>query len=649
MRDLYRMSESRGKEAAGVAALSSERIVVAKTANTASQLIRSSKYSQIVNDTLEMAASAPVALVGHSRLVTNGAQEVYGNNQPVARDNVVAVHNGIITNVEQLWNDSPGLERHHEIDSEIIPAMIGDALQNAESIDVATRRLFRSMEGGASIAVMFQSQQTLLLATNSGSIYYAQEPESGLFLFASEHYILREVQERTKLPEALKACKPRQLQAGAACLVDLATGELQAFGLFDDEPVNEFVPKSNALTRRLVDSGKDISPQFAALRRSSAVVSSKAPADSYPKTRDAIGHLKRCTRCVLPETMPYIEFDGDGVCNYCRNYTPIELLGHDALRDRLEPFRRKDGGPECLITFSGGRDSSYCLHYIKRELGIHPITYTYDWGMVTDLARRNQMRMCGKLGVEHILVSAKIASKRANIRANVSAWLAKPDLGTVPLFMAGDKQYFYYANKISQQTGCQQIVIGTNLLETTRFKSGFCGIRPRFGTAHPYALTMTQKLQMAGYYSGRALANLRYFNASLIDSIAGFASYYFIPHEHLNMYQYVPWSEEEVDQILIDEYNWETATDTRSTWRIGDGTAAFYNYIYLTLAGFSENDTFRSNQIREGMIDRDEALRMIDQDNRPRYESMQWYCDAIGIDFAAAIKSIDSAPRLYEH
>ena len=35
------------------------------------------------------------------------------------------------------------------------------------------------------------------------------------------------------------------------------------------------------------------------------------------------------------------------------------------------------------------------------------------------------------------------------------------------------------------------------------------------------------------------------------------------------------------------------------------GTAAFYNYIYYTLAGVSEHDTFRSNQIKEGQITRE--------------------------------------------
>ena len=60
------------------------------------------------------------------------------------------------------------------------------------------------------------------------------------------------------------------------------------------------------------------------------------------------------------------------------------------------------------------------------------------------------------------------------------------------------------------------------------------------------------------------------------------------------------WDEGLIDQTLAREYRWETAADTGTTWRIGDGTAAFYNFIYYTVAGFTENDTFRSNQIREG-------------------------------------------------
>ena len=100
---------------------------------------------------------------------------------------------------------------------------------------------------------------------------------------------------------------------------------------------------------------------------------------------------------------------------------------------------------------------------------------------------------------------------------------------------------------------------------------------------------------------------------------------------------------------VIDEYDWETAIDTRSTWRIGDGTASFYNYIYFTVAGFSEVDTFRSNQVREGLITREEALKLSYEENFPRYENLKWYTTIIGIPYRHAIQRINRIPKLYQN
>ena len=49
------------------------------------------------------------------------------------------------------------------------------------------------------------------------------------------------------------------------------------------------------------------------------------------------------------------------------------------------------------------------------------ISVSYDWGMITELARRNQSRVTGKLGVEHGL--QQIYQKEKNIRKNLYAWL----------------------------------------------------------------------------------------------------------------------------------------------------------------------------------------------------------------------------------
>ena len=353
--------------------------------------------------------------------------------------------------------------------------------------------------------------------------------------------------------------------------------------------------------------------------------------------------LRRCTRCILPETMPFIHFDAEGVCNYCADYQALRLDGRDALERQLVRFRRSDGRPDCVVAFSGGRDSSYGLHLLKTEFDMHPVALTYDWGMVTDLARRNQARVCGKLGIEHIIVSADLEKKRANIRKNVAAWLRKPDLGIIPLFMAGDKQFFYFADKVRKQTDTDLIVFCVNPLEYTYFKSGFSGV----SDSRYYSTTLLKKLRLVSYYLRQFLTNPGYLNPSLLDTVWAFASSYLMKHEHLMPFDFIPWDEDTVSETLIELYDWEVATDTKSLWRIGDGTAPFYNYIYHRQAGFTENDTFRSNQVREGIITRAQALALAMDENKPRWDSIREYLDLIGLDFDQTIRTIDALPPLH--
>ena len=44
------------------------------------------------------------------------------------------------------------------------------------------------------------------------------------------------------------------------------------------------------------------------------------------------------------------------------------------------------------------------------------------------------------------------------VRNNVKAWLRKPELGMIPLFMAGDKAFFYHANQLKKQTGIDLVI-----------------------------------------------------------------------------------------------------------------------------------------------------------------------------------------------
>jgi glutamine---fructose-6-phosphate transaminase (isomerizing) len=613
---LFLLSESRGKEAAGLALHDGREISVLKEPLPASALIRSSQYRALIDGVIAQRASQPLAAVGHSRLVTNGRGAIAANNQPVIKDRAVAVHNGIIVNDGRIWADHPELQREAEVDTEAFLALFEKSRREGQDERAALARAFAAIEGTASMAILLADCPQLLLATNTGSLYVSRPAENGRFYFASERYILETALARLEpgRDAAIDAVLP-----GTGMTVDVRTRDAQSFSL---------------------------ATQTAANARRGSVVAPLKIADLSRRKDPRYANLRRCTKCILPETMPFIDFDRDGVCNYCRTHAPHKPLGLDALRKIVEPYRSRSGAPDCLVAISGGRDSCYGLHVLKNELGLNPVAYTYDWGVLTDLGRRNQARLCGKLGIEHLLVSANIPKKREYVRRNVEAWLKRPMLGMIPLFMAGDKQYFFYAERIRKQLGLELSFLCENRLEYGHFKSGFMGVNE--GHSRVFNVGVANKLKVLLYHGKEYLLNPRYLNRSLFDTVFAFHSAYFLPHDELQLYDYVPWNEADIIRLLRSEYDWELAPDTVSSWRIGDGTAAFYNYIYYNVAGFTENDTFRSNQIREGAITRERALELVAAENEPRWESLQWYASTIGFSLDDALQVIAAMPRLWE-
>lgn len=631
---LFELSARRGGESAGLTMLQNGQIQLFKQPKSVFELKKNKTY-------LEMFRSYRNGgrfVLGHARLVTNGDLNTNANNQPINKEGIIAVHNGIIVNVDKLWQENKNLKRQYEVDTEVLVALVRKYLKDGKTIPEAITKMYGDIDGAASIGLMFEDLGVNVLATNTGSLYYAISKKKDILIFASEYDILFSLLQKVNLKKYFTISKIKQLLPNSFLIISQNKLKIEKFNISDKHPKKIKINPADY-------SFKDLSlyPAKPPLVKSSPI--GKHLIQEFEARSQKIKELKRCTKCILPETIPYISFDDMGVCNYCRSYQKVQVHGRPELEKYLNKYRKNNGKSDVLMTFSGGRDSSYGLHYLKREMGMNPVAFSYDWGMITDLGRRNQSRMTAKLGVEHILISADIQRKRENIRKNVVAWLKKPDLGTVPLFMAGDKQFFYYANKLGRQMGIDLIVLCLNPLEKTNFKFGFCGVAPDENVT--YRLDWLNKIKLAGYYSKEYLTNPSYINTSLMDTFFAYFAYYLIPHDYLSLFDYIKWDEKKITKVLFDQYDWEAATDTKSTWRIGDGTAPFYNYIYYIMAGFTENDTFRSNQIREGALKREEALKLVEIENQPRYDSMQWYADTIGFDLEWALKIIHQAPRLY--
>ncbi len=658
---MFKLSESRGKEASGLAVRVNQSIYVLKEPISASKLVRSKKYKDLLANRLKKEAyrngilKAPFALMGHSRLQTNGPSEINSNNQPVIKDGAVGIHNGIIVNDRKLWQSFPWMEKKYDVDTEVFLGLLQSYRKQGDPIEKAARKVFKQIEGSASVALLFEDSNAILLATNTGSLYICPSMNSKILVFASEKYILQKIIDLKYLRKIFNPESIVQVKARQGYLIDNATMDKHKFNL-EIEVVDKLPTILQVNIGLKIVELSDLNNQ--PTENNSQYQLKEDTKQSMTLTWESLysdSHaLKRCTRCLLPETMPFINFDDKGVCNYCREYNVRGsfLKGEKALEEIVSKYRKASGEPDCIVGFSGGRDSAYGLNYLVNHLGMHPITFTYDWGMVNDLARRNQARVVGNLGIEHIVISADIKRKRENIRRNLKAWLKKPDLGMVPILMAGDKQFYYYFHKVRKQTGVKLFVFcggyegeeGTGL-----FKYGFCNVNQgkKEALSRLTGISSANKLKIMLYYLGQYIRNPAYVNTSLLDTLFAYYSTYVLQDDYIYLYHYLDWGEKEVLSTIINRFNWEKETDTIATWRIDDGTAAFYNYIYMTIAGFTEFDIFRSHQIREGKLTREEAYEIVKQENRPRFKSIEWYGQAIGFDMNEAVAVINRSPKFY--
>jgi asparagine synthetase B (glutamine-hydrolysing) len=579
----------RGKDASGFWVKGQESELLMKVPNRGD----SDVVQKLVKDSSEIINSSKF-LLGQTRLTTNG-KENYDNNQPVVSDGLVLVHNGIVVNDRELA-DKYGINWCDGDSDSLTLVKVVRSLIEKRGFVVAVSKILREIVGSYSVAMYYQDQ--LILASNTGSLYLGEI--DGRIQFASE---ARLFDQSEQCPKDKIICL--KIDKGVVVRQDM---ELKVG--------RRVAPKS-----RLVLARKEI--------------------EKYKIDFKRIGKIKRCSKCILPETVPQISFDNKGVCNFCRNYKKMEIAGEGSLKQLVKAHRSKDGKPDCIIAFSGGRDSSYGLHYLVKKLGMHPVAVTFDWGMMSDLGRKNQAIMLGKLGVEQIVVAADIKKAREDVRKNLLAWLKKPDLGMVPLLMQGDKTTEYFVDKIRKELGVKLVFFCRgNSLEREEFKAGYCGVKnadPN-GVIHDYS--WVDKWRLLKYYLVQFLGNSGYWNRSLWSSFLGYLVTYIVPHNYVYLWHYIKWDEKEIIKTLTKEYGWMPDPESGMTWRIDDGSPAFYNYLYCQLQGFTENDSFRSNQIREGVMSRSEALKIVMRENQPRYAGIQWYLDTIGVKADKVLSAI---------
>ena len=122
-----------------------------------------------------------------------------------------------------------------------------------------------------------------------------------------------------------------------------------------------------------------------------------------------------CSNCLAMSTRPRILFDERGWCNACCWTEKKKTLDWDArqqeLKGLLDKHRRSDGGFDCLVPVSGGKDGSYVAYNLKHKYGMNPLCLTVTPALPLALGDQNLSNFV-KSGYNHITVNPSYEAMR---------------------------------------------------------------------------------------------------------------------------------------------------------------------------------------------------------------------------------------------
>lgn len=351
--------------------------------------------------------------------------------------------------------------------------------------------------------------------------------------------------------------------------------------------------------------------------------------------------MSTCQRCILPDSYPDVELDSDGVCTLCRIHDAAPRLrrpaaGKEALLQLLtsRPRSRYD----CVVPLSGGKDSSYALFYVVKELGLRPLAVFCDSGFVVDAAKRNIQRICRDLSVD--LVVHQASFRRKLTREALYIWKYRGPFSVCPPCETNNRSV---SIQTAAKRGIPFIVWGATDFEddATTFSDPDSGTwRERFGHGHDTAaksprLLARHLLEVTGlnlvYQAAKMpiprAARLRLaFHSTMylyyrvrnnldVDVPEGWrkilptvqTSFEGKPVEAVYIYDYIPYDPQAFVATLRKEIGWEAPEGKEA--RMDCKLHALQAYEHLRRTGITLDGFTFAVLVRYGLMTRAEALR----------------------------------------
>jgi len=116
--------------------------------------------------------------------------------------------------------------------------------------------------------------------------------------------------------------------------------------------------------------------------------------------------MKQCTSCLLPETHETIYYDKKGSCNICAQHKyKHEVIDWVAKEKKLHKIINEYRGKksfDCIVPFSGGKDSVYTLWYLRKKLNLKCLVVSFDHNFYRPKLIENREKVLNSLGVDFL-------------------------------------------------------------------------------------------------------------------------------------------------------------------------------------------------------------------------------------------------------
>jgi N-acetyl sugar amidotransferase len=166
----------------------------------------------------------------------------------------------------------------------------------------------------------------------------------------------------------------------------------------------------------------------------------------------------------MPDSRPRITFDSEGVCNACRYADTKAAIDWNSRRKEFEEIidgaRSKNPSKwDCIVPWSGGKDSTSIALRLKNEFGVNPLLVTFSPLIPNEVGQKNRSALLD-LGFDSIMMSpsrkvSKHLARRFFVeRGNQKVhWDAGVNAAPLQLAVALDIPLVFYAEHGESEYG----------------------------------------------------------------------------------------------------------------------------------------------------------------------------------------------------